>query len=126
MIEQIFFIVAAISLFSIIFYKVIRKKEKGYIFILIIEFIGIVIDLYGFFASTSINVLLKTIMYIFSILLPIVILILEYKNIDIFNRMKLTLANFYLKIGKTKKAKEILITTMHTKCLQKYMRKKAD
>lgn len=112
MIEQIFFIVAAISLLSIIFYKIIRKKEMGYILILILEIAGITIDICGLVASININVVLKTIMYIFSILLPIIVLILEYKNIDIFSRMKLTLANFYLKIGKTKKAKDILISVI--------------
>ena len=77
MTEQLFFIAIAISLFSIFLYKAIRKKEKGYIFILIIEIIGIVIDLYGLICSINIIVLLKTIMYIFSILVPIMVLILE-------------------------------------------------
>ena len=54
-IEKIFFNLIAIALFTIIFLKLIRKNDTSYIFILILEFVGIAINFTELFFSTTLN-----------------------------------------------------------------------
>ena len=110
MIEQLFFIVVSVCLFGTIFYQMIRENETGYLVFLILQALGIVIDAIGLIFSFKLNIFIKTIIYIFSIILPISIYILKYKNINIINILKLTVSKIYLALGNNKKAKNILLS----------------
>ena len=44
MIEKLIFNIIAISLFTITFLKLVKKNESSYIYLLLVEFIGIAIN----------------------------------------------------------------------------------
>ena len=81
MIEKLFFNLVATALFIIIFFIMARKNNTTYISLLVIEAIGIAIN----FLEINFNIFVqwpfKVIEYIFSIILPIIVLFLERKNI---------------------------------------------
>lgn len=110
MLEQLFFLTASVVIFGIMFYKMIKKNETGYIYILVLGALGIIIDGIGIVLSINTNIFLKIITYIMSIIIPGAILILESKNIDIINWLKFLQVKFYLATGDLKKAKDILLT----------------
>ena len=110
MLEQLFFITVSVAIFGIMFYKMIKKNETGYIYLLILGAIGIIVDGIGIVANINTNIILKIITYIMSIIIPGVALILEHKNIDIINWIKFAQVKFYLSTGDLKKAKDILLT----------------
>ena len=109
MIEQLFFIIVSVCLFGAIFYQMIKKNETGYIIILVIQAIGIILNAVGFIFLHKLNIFIKALTYIISIALPVGIIFLEYKRINIIKMMKITLAKIYLSFGNMKKAKSILL-----------------
>lgn len=110
MLEQLFFITVSVAVFGIMFYKMIKKNETGYIYLLILGALGIIIDGIGIVANVNANIFLKILTYIMSIIIPGAALILEYKNIDVINWIKFAQVKFYLSTGDLKKAKDILLT----------------
>lgn len=56
------------------------------------------------------NILLKAIIYIISIGIPVIILILEKKNINISEKIYLQIAKLFLLFKDTKKTKKILLS----------------
>lgn len=109
MLEQLFFITVSVVLFGVIFLRMIRKNETLYIILIALQAIGIAIDGAGLIFNFKINIFIKILIYTISIISPVIVLILEYKNIDIINFIKFAQVNFYLSRGNTKKAKEILL-----------------
>lgn len=110
MLEQLFFITFSIVIFGLVFFKMIKRNDTQYIFILLVEAFGIIADGITIIFNIKVNIFIKILFYIVSILLPSALLILEHKNIDILNWVKMAKVKFYLSTGNTKKAKEILIT----------------
>ena len=110
MLEQLFFITTSVIIFGIIFYKMIKKNETGYIFLLILCAVGIIIDGIGIVFNLNANIFLKISTYIMSIIIPSIILILEHKNIDIINEAKFLKVKIYLARGDLKKAKDELLS----------------
>ena len=110
MLEQLFFISTSVVLFGVIFFKMIKKNETEYIVLLILEALGIIIDGVGIVLNINTNIFLKILTYIMSIVVPVIVLVLEYKNIDIINIIKFAQVKFYLSTGNLKKAKDILLT----------------
>ena len=110
MLEQLFFITVSVIIFGIMFYKMIKKNEKGYIYLLILGAVGIIIDGIGIVANFNTNIFVKILTYVISIIIPGIVLILEKKNIDMINFIKFAKVRFYLSTGNLKKAKEILLT----------------
>lgn len=110
MLEQLFFITVSVIIFGRVFYKMIKKNETGYIFLLILGAMGIVIDGIGIVFNAKTNIFLKTLTYIMSIIIPGIILMLEYRKIDIINSIKFLRVKFYFYKGDLKKAKDALLT----------------
>ena len=109
MFEQIFFIIASIILFGCIFYKIIRKNDTSYVIIIAIEALGIAIDVFFLLSNSNMNMIIKILTYAMSIILPLVIIYLERKDINIMQNLKMLKVNFYLLRRDTKKAKDALI-----------------
>ena len=65
MLEKIIFNVLAFALFTITVLKLIKKNDTSYIYVLALEFIGIVISFIGLIFSIKLNWFLKTITYFF-------------------------------------------------------------
>lgn len=64
MLEKIIFNVLAFALFTITVLKLIRKNDTSYIYVLVLEFIGIVINFIELVFSIQLNWLLKVTTYV--------------------------------------------------------------
>ena len=109
MIEKIFFTTIAIALFTITFLKLIKKNDTTYIYMLVIEFIGIAINFIELFFKVPFHWVLKLIMYLLSIILPILLFAMEkIKNVELSELIISLEVPILEKFGKTDKAKTIL------------------
>lgn len=109
MFEKIIFNVLALALFTITFLKLIKKNDTSYIYILAIEFIGLTINFIELFFAVRLNIFFKILIYIFSIIIPgIIIWIEKYKKIDFPELFTVTLAKVLTKFGKQEQAKTII------------------
>ena len=110
MLEKILITLVSFILFIyIFFFKMIKKNDTNYIIILVIQAIGILINFIQIIFGVLNSVFFKTIIYIFSIIVPILVFLLEYKNINVSEMMHVCICKIYIILGKDKKAKENLI-----------------
>lgn len=109
MIEQVIFITISIILFGMIFFRMIKKNDTSYVVILAIEALGIAIDFIAIVFSLKMNFIIKGIIYLMSIVLPIVVILLEKKNINIMQWFEFFKVEIYVSLKNNKKAKDILI-----------------
>ena len=110
MIEKLIFNVLAFTLFILLFIRLIRKNDTSYVYLLILQFIGIAINFIELSIGKSFGVVLKTIMYSLSILLPIFVLLIEQYNIIRFSEIvNLLLATIYILIENKEKAEKCLL-----------------
>ena len=110
MIEKLFFNLVATALFIIIFFIMARKNNTTYISLLVIEAIGIAIN----FLEINFNIFVqwpsKVIEYIFSIILPIIVLFLERKNIIKYPEIIALIMNrYYIATNNDEKNKKMLL-----------------
>ena len=102
-VEQLIFITAAFALFVYMFYEFIRKNDTKYVPILAIEFIHL------YFSKDEISFAVKMIIYLLSIIIPIVVIVLEKIDNNIGEMVDSIIARIYLVLGNTKAAKNKLI-----------------
>lgn len=113
MAEKILFNLIAIALFTNIFLlKLVKKNDTTYLAIIIIEAIGIAINFISIVFDVWDGIFIRIIMYLFAIIVPIVVIALEKKGINVSNNLKILSSKFFLIFGNTKKAKEQLINTV--------------
>lgn len=110
LIEKFMFNILAFSLFIIIFSKLIRKNDTNYIVILIIEAIGIAINFLelligGIFG----NIISKILMYILSIIIPGIVILVEYAGSNFSEIISSTEAKILILTRDDKTAKTILL-----------------
>lgn len=120
LIEQLFFSIVAFLLFVIIFFKMIQKNDTTYINILVLQAIGISINFVEIILSTTFSLVIKSLAYIFSILIPIMVIILEKRKINITEIIKVGKAKVFLFLGNNKLAKNELISLV-TKYPESYL-----
>lgn len=118
-IEQLIFAICAFALFVYIFFKMIQKNDTNYIGILIIQAIGIALNFLQVLSKKEIGIFL-IMKYIFSIMTPVAIIILDKKGISLIQMVNVAKAKIYLKMRNNKKAKEQLITLV-TKYPENYI-----
>ena len=104
----IIFSVISLIIFIYTVVKLIKENNSNYLFALIPEFIGIIINFICIFFKIEPNAILLIIMYILSVLIPILLLILERKNIKLFEILNIVKANYYNKKGNKELAKKYL------------------
>lgn len=110
MIEKLIFNVLAFTLFILIFIKLIRKNDTSYLYLLAVEFIGIVINFIELSIGKSFGTILKAIMYSLSVIIPIFIILLEQYNIIRFSEIvNIFSASIYILLGKKDKAEHYLL-----------------
>lgn len=110
LIEQLIFIILAFALFAYMFYQLIKKNDTKYVPILAIEALGIAIDFVQlYFAQKDISVITKIIIYICSVIVPILVILLEKTDSNISEMIDSIIARIYLVFGNTKAAKDKLI-----------------
>lgn len=109
LIEHIIFTILAFYLFVLIFMKMISKNDTSYVIVLLLQAIGISINFVEMIFSINLHVIFKSIAYILSIILPIAIIIMEKRNINLMEILNITKAKLFLVIGNNKMAKAALI-----------------
>ncbi len=115
MLENIIFSLLAFSLFIIVFFKIIKKDDTNYIILLILQGIGIAIIFFEIRLGIKANLFFRVLRYILSIILPMLVIFLEFKDINFSEILSVGIANFLVLIGDTKGAKSIL-----SKMVEKY------
>ena len=113
LVEQIIFSVLALYLFLVMFFKMIRKMDKFYVIVLIVQAIGIGIDFAETVFKLDLNIIVKIIRYILSVAIPIIIIIMEHKGKNFAELMNIALAKFYKMTKNTKKSKDILLALVN-------------
>lgn len=108
-IEQLIFTVISFAIFVYMFFKMIKNNDTSYVVILILEAIGIALNFLEVLFGVKLNVLLMILKYIFSIIMPLVVIILEKKGFLLAEFANVTIAKTYLMIGDEKRAKKALI-----------------
>ena len=109
MIEKIIFNLLAFAIFIIVFGRFVRKNDSSYVYILGLEFIGITINFIELLFNLHLNLFFRILIYILSIIIPGIILLIEYKKKFDFPEMLNTfLARIALKSGNTEQAKKYL------------------
>ncbi len=110
MLEKIIFNVLALALFTITFLKLIRKNDTSYIYVLALEFVGLTINFIELFFSIKLSIILKIIIYIFSIIIPGIMLWIEkVKKIDFPELFNVTIAQILSAFGKQEQAKKMIM-----------------
>ncbi len=109
MIEKIIFNLFAFTLFILIFIKFIRKNDTSFVYLLIGQFVGIAISFIELSIGRSFGIIVKFITYLFSILLPVFFIWLEYKkHIEYPELFYIVVAKTSLLMGKDEDAKKYL------------------
>ena len=110
LIEQLIFIIVAFALFVYMFYQLIKKNDTKYVTILAIEAIGIAIDFVQlYFSEEGIGTITRIIIYILSIIIPILVIVIRKINNNISETLDTFIVKIYLALGNNKAAKNKLI-----------------
>lgn len=109
MVEKVIFFLLAVSLFIITFAKLIKKNDTSYINFLAIQFLGILLTFMELVFKWNFNIFFKVLLYLFSIILPIVIIIIEKRNISIPEGIGIIKAKILLTLKKPEEAKQTLL-----------------
>lgn len=117
MLEKVTFFIFALIMFVVTFLKVIRKKDSIYIYVLGLNFLGIVVRFVELSNNLAFNFTVVALCYLLSIVIPFIIFILEFRNIYIQEQYIVAKAKLYYKLGKNEAARKLLI---------KYIEKHAD
>ena len=108
MLEKLIFSLLACSLFIVIFFKIIRKNDANYMILLVLQAIGIAINFIEIHLKIDENVFWGTIRYVFAIIIPLAIIIMELRGFNFSELLSVLAAKFFMMIGDTKTAKAIL------------------
>ena len=106
--EQLIFTVIAFTIFVYMFFRMIKNNDTSYVIILTLEAIGIALNFIEVLFSVKLNTLFIILKYLFAILIPIVVIIIEKRDITLFELINISKAKMCILFGDEKKAKEIL------------------
>lgn len=109
MLERMLFNVISLTLFLMLFYRMIKKNDTNYLYILALQALGITISFICLIIEIEMPLILLIITYIFSIILPIIVILIEKKGITLTEVIFLTISKIYTEIGLEEKAKETLL-----------------
>ena len=102
-VEKIIFSILALYLFILMFFKMIKKIDAAYIAILVVEAIGIALSFIEIIFALKFNIIVKAIIYLLSVIIPVIIIYLERKGKNFSEFIYLAIANFYKFTRKYKK-----------------------
>lgn len=110
MILRIIISIICFLLFAYVFiFKLIKKNDTTYVYILAIQAIGILINFIQIIFNSLNGVVFYIVVFLFSIAIPIAIFVLENKGINFSELAYISISKIYLFLRRTKKAKDILI-----------------
>lgn len=113
MINIIVFSVISISIFIFTVIKLIKENNSNYLFALIPEFLGIIINFICIFFSIEPEIILLIIMYTLSVIIPIILLILERNEINLSEISGIIKADYYKKKNQYDLVKRQLINNVN-------------
>ena len=109
MLERILFNVIALGLFLFLFFRMIQKNDTNYIYILALQALGIAIGFFALIINIKLPIIVLILTYIFSIILPIIIILIERKGITLTEVIYISIYKMYSKLGLEDKAKNIIL-----------------
>lgn len=110
MLEKMLFNLLAFTLFILMFFKLVRKNDTSYVYLLALQFIGIAINFIELIIGKSFGLFTKLIMYLLSVFLPIFFIWLEHtKKIDFAEVFYTIIEKVSLLMGKEEIAKKYLL-----------------
>jgi len=109
MVERIFFNIVAFSLFIYLFFRMIQKNDTNYLYILIMQALGIAIGFVGLVFRVQLHIILTIVTYILSVILPIIVIVVESKAITLTEVIYLALSHMQLRIGNEDEARKMLL-----------------
>ncbi len=113
LLEKILFNIFAFSFFTIIFFKMIKRNDTNYVAILCLEAIGIAMGFIEIIFTLEYSLNLKIIMYTLAIIIPAIIIFIEYKKVNFSELTYLALTKIALLCNNTKQAKNFLINLVN-------------
>ena len=113
MISIIIFSIISISIFIFTVIKLIKENNSNYLFSLIPEFLGIIINFICIFFLIEPEIILLIIMYTLSVIIPIILLILERNEINLSEISGIIKADYYKKKNQYDLAKRQLINNVN-------------
>ena len=105
----IIFSVISLAIFIYTFLKMLKDNNSNYLFALIPEFLGILIDFLCIFFSAKPNISMYIVMYSLSVIFPIIILILEKNDIRLVEILNFSKSVYYEKKNNKELAKKYLL-----------------
>lgn len=108
-VEQLIFTVISFAIFVYMFFRMIRNNDTTYVVVLVLEAVGIALNFVEVLFRVKLNMLFVILKYMLSIILPIGIIILEKRNMGLYEMVYLQKAKLYAFFGNHKKAKQALI-----------------
>lgn len=109
MLENVLYYLLVCILLIVISIKFINRKDKSYILLICCTLLGFIIKFICNKNNINISLTGNIIIYLFSIVFPICIFILEYKNIYISERFVLWRTNVIVKFGRSEMARKKLV-----------------
>ena len=110
MFEKMLFNLLAFTLFILMFFKLVRKNDTSYVYLLALQFIGIAINFIELIIGESFGLFTKLIMYLLSVFIPIFFIWLEHtKKIDFAEVFYTIIEKVSLLMGKEEIAKKYLL-----------------
>lgn len=109
MLERILFNVIALGLFLFLFFRMIQKNDTNYIYVLALQALGIAIGFFALIINVKLPVIVLILTYIFSIILPIIIILIERKAITLTEVIYISIYKMYSKLGLEDKAKNTIL-----------------
>lgn len=91
MVQTIIFTILIILMFIYTFVRLVKRNNTNYIYLLVIQFIAIIIDFFHLVKGQAVSSFLLILLYIVAVVLPIIYFILEKHNLyidEIINIMK--------------------------------------
>lgn len=113
LLEKILFNIIAFSLFSIIFFKMIKKNDTTYVAILCLEAIGIAMGFIEIIFTIHYSLFIKIIMYVLAVVIPLIIILIESRKLNFSELIYLALTKTSLLFNNTKQAKNFLISLVN-------------
>lgn len=107
--EKIIFNILAFSLFVLMFFKMIRKNDSNYIVVLCMQALGITISFIEIIFRLQLGAFMRIFIYLLSVIIPMIIIYIEYKNINFSELIYVGLSKVAALFGNTKASKNFLI-----------------
>ena len=110
MIEKIIFELLAFTVFIFILANLIRKNDTNYLYILILQFIGITLGFVELIMNKPFNIIIKVLMYIGAIFLPLIVIMIEFKkHINFSEIMCIIVSKIYTLLGREDSAEKYML-----------------